>query len=587
MSARSVQSLLAVASAIDQAIERQTQSQRRLLDHIRRHAERLREATFQIAVVGQFKRGKSALLNAFLGFPLLSSGVLPLTAVSTFLSSGSSLQIRFTYLTGAVEESNAASLSELASAVAEATTEEGNPHNTKKLERVDVTVPDNAWLGNFTLIDTPGIGSTYKHNTEAAHAVLPECDAALFVVSVDPPITEVEVQYLATICQTVARVIVVLNKIDLVDPRDLEKAIQFLAETLSQRGESRIDTKIFQVSAQCALVARQEDDKEALKASGVPALVQYIRSSLVDRKLDHLMDSIAGKIFDALITLEADIALTFRSLTIPLNVLDEKIDIFESAVTEFEHERDRLHDLLSGEWRRAIEKLANLCDEAGKRASLHLETTLDDIKRSMDPKSDREIIESVMSTIFDREFKMIGAAVDTDLAAAVEEHQRGYHALVRRVRETASALMDIPVSSSFPDNWFQLKRESYWVGQARTESLGALTLDSVTKLLPAALRRRRELQKLRQAVGDAVTRNVSSLQWVMRQNIDDSFRRLLSSSSEEIDASLNSTLGVLAVARERRQHEDESLHCDVQYTRGALDRLTHLRAQLEQDRPCS
>ena len=46
------------------------------------------------------------------------------------------------------------------------------------------------------LVDTPGVGSTFLHNTLDAGAVLAECDAALFVLSADPPITETEVTYL-------------------------------------------------------------------------------------------------------------------------------------------------------------------------------------------------------------------------------------------------------------------------------------------------------------------------------------------------------------------------------------------------------
>ena len=47
--------------------------------------QRLVEQRLQIAVLGQFKRGKSTFLNALLGQPILPTGVLPLTAVRTFI----------------------------------------------------------------------------------------------------------------------------------------------------------------------------------------------------------------------------------------------------------------------------------------------------------------------------------------------------------------------------------------------------------------------------------------------------------------------------------------------------------------------
>jgi hypothetical protein len=55
---------------------------------VRELRSRLLEQRLQIAVLGQFKRGKSTLLNAILGEPVLPTGVVPLTAVPTFIRWG-------------------------------------------------------------------------------------------------------------------------------------------------------------------------------------------------------------------------------------------------------------------------------------------------------------------------------------------------------------------------------------------------------------------------------------------------------------------------------------------------------------------
>jgi len=44
---------------------------------------RLAADTFQLAVVGQFSRGKTTLMNALLGGPYLPMGALPMTSVIT------------------------------------------------------------------------------------------------------------------------------------------------------------------------------------------------------------------------------------------------------------------------------------------------------------------------------------------------------------------------------------------------------------------------------------------------------------------------------------------------------------------------
>jgi hypothetical protein len=57
----------------------------------------------------------------------------------------------------------------------------------------------------------PGVGSTFLHNTLTAEAVLTECDAALFVLSADPPITETEVSYLDKVRTLISKIFFVLN----------------------------------------------------------------------------------------------------------------------------------------------------------------------------------------------------------------------------------------------------------------------------------------------------------------------------------------------------------------------------------------
>ena len=68
--------------------------------------------------------------------------------------------------------------------------EDANPENRLGVERVELFYPADILADGTVIIDTPGVGSTLRHNTEAAWRVMPECDAAFFVVSADPPITE-------------------------------------------------------------------------------------------------------------------------------------------------------------------------------------------------------------------------------------------------------------------------------------------------------------------------------------------------------------------------------------------------------------
>ena len=92
-----------------------------------------------------------------------------------------------------------------------------NPRNCLQVEKVEIEFPSDFLKRGVLAIDTPGVGSTFLHNTETAGAVLGECDAALFVLSADPPITEVEVKYLRDVQKLIPKLFFILNKVDLLD----------------------------------------------------------------------------------------------------------------------------------------------------------------------------------------------------------------------------------------------------------------------------------------------------------------------------------------------------------------------------------
>ncbi|HUA07968.1 MAG TPA: dynamin family protein [Candidatus Acidoferrales bacterium] len=160
-----------------------------------------------VAVLGQFKRGKSSLVNTLLGEDVLPTGRLPLTGVTTTVSYGArGSMVR--YLDGREED---ADLRDLATFV----TEEYNPENRLGVARVDVELPLTL-LHDMVLIDTPGIGSTLAHNTQAAQEASERVDLAIFVTGPEPPITSEEAAFLRQVHNLAERVIVVLAKIDLV-----------------------------------------------------------------------------------------------------------------------------------------------------------------------------------------------------------------------------------------------------------------------------------------------------------------------------------------------------------------------------------
>lgn len=204
-------------------------------------AERVAEGRFFLACVGQFKRGKSTLINALIGDGILPAGVTPVTSVPTVLRYGEQLSARVRFSSGEWLTIDPAALSAYVS-------EDENPSNAKHVAGVEVFAPSPLLASGMNLVDTPGIGSVFAANTAATIDFLPHIDAALVILGADPPISGEERALVAELVPRVSRIVFVLNKSDRVSAADSAAARDFtrriLAETL---GHSSFD--IFCVSA--------------------------------------------------------------------------------------------------------------------------------------------------------------------------------------------------------------------------------------------------------------------------------------------------------------------------------------------------
>ena len=191
-------------------------------------AERVAEGRFYVACVGQFKRGKSTLMNALIGAAVVPTGVIPVTTVPTVIRHGDHLWARIRFQT---QDWSAIPLEKLDEYV----TEEKNPENVKAVTAVEVFFPSPLLATGMCLVDTPGLGSVFEGNTMATRAFAPHIDAAIVVIGADPPIAGEEIALVESVGKHVHELLIVLNKADRVDSADLEKAKDFARGVLEKR----------------------------------------------------------------------------------------------------------------------------------------------------------------------------------------------------------------------------------------------------------------------------------------------------------------------------------------------------------------
>ncbi len=546
------------------------------------------EERLQLAVLGQFKRGKSTLLNALLGAELLPAGVIPLTSIPTFISWGPKPAIRVGRLSGvATDEGSPITPDQVRESLFQFVAEKANPGNRLGIERVELRYPASILEDGVVLIDTPGIGSTLRHNTDAALRVLPECDAALFVLSTDPPITEAELAYLEAIKPRVSRLFFVLNKTDYLRPQDLEVAVAFLREMIPDDVRALSDGSIFATSALAGLRAKLAHDDAALEASGIPRVESHLLRYLAIEKRTALATAIRLKCSTAVAEAIVDLSLRIRALELPLQDLRQRCATLEQALTRIDAEIQVTRDLLAGDRRRAIGRLEEHAERLRQKGRLRLKTVLDEVAGRA-PRDDfetlaRDALTKAIPIFFEGEL----AGTGRDFGHAVEEivaaHQGRVGELLNLVRRTVAQLFDIPYATAPMTEGFAFRRQPYWVADRWDEGLLGYSVGIVEPLLPRSVRRKRIRRRLDDMAALLVQRNVENLRWAALQALNDTFRRLEAALDQQLAETMEATRGAVRAVAARRAEMGASDELEVNRLREIAELLGSLKEELDAD----
>jgi small GTP-binding protein len=211
-------------------------------------AQRLREATAQLAelflivIAGEFNSGKSSFINALIGERILPEGVTPTTDRINILRYG--------------EQADSQLLEDFL------------------LLR---TYPAPL-LGELNIVDTPGTNAIIRRHEELTREFVPRSDLVLFITSADRPFTESERTFLEHIREWGKKIILIINKIDILEEAQRAEVVQFVrANATTLLG---VEPTIFPVSARTAFRARESDDAEAWQSSGFAAIEDYLLRTL-------------------------------------------------------------------------------------------------------------------------------------------------------------------------------------------------------------------------------------------------------------------------------------------------------------------
>jgi GTP-binding protein EngB required for normal cell division len=455
--------------------------------------EKVRTNTLNLVVVGQFKRGKTCLINALMGVDLLPTGVVPLTSIVTILTYGDVLQIEVMFQDGVVA---AIAPQELVAYV----TEPGNPKNVKNVKEVLVRYPSSYLKDGVRLVDTPGVGSVYIHNTDVAYQYLPHSDAALFLLSVEQPISQAELNFVQDVRQYSDKIFFLLNKIDYVTAEEIQESIGFTARTIKEAAE--LDVKVYPISAKLALEGRLKASEELLKRSELPVFSEVLNRFLVEEKGKVLLLSVTGNLLRILSQGRFQLELELQSLTCPLDELQQKLQVLEDKKEEILMEERNFDILLDGEVKRLIKTRLDADLKAFKQDFIpQMEEGFDAFHDSQKDLSLKELNDALEAYVVDQ----VEPAFTAWRMKEDERLGKAYQAICSRftlkMNQTIDALLEFS-SQLFAVPFSSVKADSLWTEESsfsyklREEPVGLdMLTDSLTQVFPKYLSNR--FQKLK------------------------------------------------------------------------------------------
>jgi tRNA U34 5-carboxymethylaminomethyl modifying GTPase MnmE/TrmE len=265
-----------------------------LAEALRKRIRRL-EQPFRLAIVGEFSRGKSSLINALLQHEILASDHRPNTAAQTTLKYGQPERFKVSYFPACQrppeEHISDNLLKDLARFTSDAAVDSDTDEDVnekyaeilsgKRESLADTIASVEVWLKSdfqqrmeVEIIDTPGLGAVFRTHEQVTLRSLDVADAIIFTIQIEPGVHGREIAFIRLIREHVPKIFFVVTKTDLVrNQREIPERVDYIRQTIEIKAKINVEY-IFPISAQQALEGASEK-------SGFPALLPSLEQFLV------------------------------------------------------------------------------------------------------------------------------------------------------------------------------------------------------------------------------------------------------------------------------------------------------------------
>ena len=311
--------------------------------------------SFDVAVIGEFKRGKSTLINALLDQDVLPTDAMPATATLNRVTYSLQPLARIEYRDGTTEDVD---IDKLADYVTKLTEE--SEQKAASVKMATVYYPTSYCKNNVDIIDTPGLNDD-QTMADVTMSVLPDIDAALFVIMAQSPFSEYERDFLENklMSSDLGRIIFVVTGIDRLDEEDVDRVLDSITNRIDRYvidkakklyGEDSEEfrvykqkigkPKVFGLSAKQAIKARKKDDPEMLAESRFPEFEKELERFLTEDRGAITLQVQVNRILSSLEEIIKSIQLRESALAMGQQEFQDKYEQSKEKIAEIRKNRD-------------------------------------------------------------------------------------------------------------------------------------------------------------------------------------------------------------------------------------------------------
>ncbi|MGR3294505.1 MAG: dynamin family protein, partial [Candidatus Scalindua sp.] len=460
-------------------------------------------------------------------------------------------------------------------------TESGNPKNRRGVKCACIEYPIPLLEKGMQLVDTPGIGSTFLHNTETTYEFLDQLDAAVFLMSADVPISQVEKELLETIKSSTQKIFFVLNKVDNLTSEEITEMSAHNMNVLKEMGFTV--QEIWPISARKALKAKTSNDEKLLLESGLSNMEDAIGDFLSTEKGRIVLNTAISKTKRITLQILSQIAIETKTLTDSEEELGNKINTFHKLNTNLRKDKEDIAYLIKGETiklnKKVEEMLQTFEDKETDRIRDYLQRFYED-NHNANPTTVREDMQKVIKAEIIKGFDVFKEDVEIVISDSIQETFNRFTKrsddIMQEFKTAAEQLFEVSMQQSELSIDLTEDKRFFYMVQDGTSMTEEDVKSILRTFMPKSISRKMILKEMIDLVASEVGRNCGRTRSSLATRIGSTFTQYSKEISNHGNELIENIEQAMQKGKNIRKDSAESI-------RNELTTLSNTSAKLEEN----